>query len=129
MANKIKGLLVDVTRECNIREVEFEDTLENIYALLDVTCIDVAVRRIGNHRYDLVVDDEGLLKDGAIPSVFDSEKKPQLVGNVLILNSNDEGDFTSLTDGQIADVKKNYSVFAEFADGVKREIIVGAEYE
>ena len=119
--------MVDVTRERNIREVEFVDTLENIYALLDVTCIDVAVRTIGNHRYDLVVDDEGLLKDGAIPSIFDSKQKPQLVGNVLIVNSNEEGDFTSLTEEQISDLKNHVgNIIVE--DGII-PVIVGADYE
>ncbi len=127
MANKIKGLLVDVTRTMEIKEVEFEDTLENIYSLLDVDYIDVAVRKVGNHAYDFIVDDEGLLKGNAIPSVFDSEQKPQLVGNVLIVNSNEEGDFTSLTEEQIADLKNHVgSIIVD--DGIT-PVIVGADYE
>ena len=127
MANKIKGLLVDVTRAREIKEVEFEDSLENIYSLLDVDCIDVAVRKVGNHAYDFIVDDEGLLKGNAIPSVFDGEQKPQLVGNALIVNSNEEGDFTSLTEEQIVDLKNHVgSIIVD--DGII-PVIVGADYE
>ena len=127
MANKIKGLLVDVTRTREIKEVEFEDTLENIYSLLDVDCIDVAVRKVGNHAYDFIVDDEGLLKGNTIPSFCDSEGNRQLVGNALIVNSNEEGDFTSLTEEQIADLKNHVgNIIVE--DGII-PVIVGADYE
>lgn len=127
MANKIKGLLVDITRSKAVKEVEFEDTLENIYEVLDVSLIDVAVMKVGNYYYDFVVDDEGLLKDSAIPSVFDSNKKTQLVGNVLIVNSNEEGDFTSLTDEQIADLKNHIGTI--IVENVIIPVIVGADYE
>ena len=127
MANKIKGLLVDVTRTREIKEVEFDDTLENIYKILDVDCIDVAVRKVGNHAYDFIVDDEGLLKGDAIPSIFDSEQKPQLVGNALIVNSNEEGDFTSLTEEQVADLKSHIGTII-VDDGII-PVITGADYE
>ena len=98
MANIVTGVLVDVTRTGNVGKVVFEDTIENIYKLLDVDLIDVATRKVGDKVYDFVVDDEGLLKGGAIPSVFDKDQQPMLVGNALILNCDDEGNFASLTD-------------------------------
>ena len=107
MANTITGVLVDVTRTGRVTKVVFEDNLENIYKLLDVDLIDVATRKIGDRVHDFIVDDEGLLKGGAIPSVLDTNKEPMLVGNVLIVNSNEEGEFTSLTDEDIENLEQH----------------------
>lgn len=129
MANKIKGLLVDVTRKKAVKVVEFEDTLENIYKLLDVELIDVACRKVGNHIYDFIVDDEGLLKENAIPSALDSNGKPMLVGNLFVVNSDDYGNFASLTDEQIDDLLYHTVVISFIENGEKRKVLAGVEYE
>lgn len=102
----VKGFLVDVYGDRGCNELMFHDTLENIYKILDVETIDVAVRKIGNFTYDIICDDEGLLKD-SLPSAVTANDEVQLVGNLLLVNHDEEGNFTSLTDEQIKDLGKH----------------------
>lgn len=107
MADKIiRGFLIDVYGDRGCNELVFHDTLENIYKILDVETIDVAVRKIGNFTYDIICDDEGLLKD-SLPSAVTDKDEVQLVGNLLLVNHDEEGNFTSLTDEQIKDLGKH----------------------
>ena len=128
---KIKGLLIDVYRLKGVNEIEFEDNLENLYKLCDCRLIDVAERKVGDNWYDFVVDDEGLFRDNWIPSVFDGEQKPMLAGCALILNHDDEGNFTSLTDAQIEDLKKRcVPLMIDEAEKTHfLSVLLGAEYE
>lgn len=102
----VKGFLIDVYGDRGCNELVFHDTLENIYKILDVETIDVAVRKIGNFTYDIICDDEGLLKD-SLPSAVTGKDEVQLVGNLLLVNHDEEGNFTSLTDEQIEDLGKH----------------------
>lgn len=102
----VKGFLIDVYGDRGCNELVFHDTLENIYKILDVETIDVAVRKIGNFTYDIICDDEGLLKD-SLPSAVTDKDEVQLVGNLLLVNHDEEGNFTSLTDEQIEDLGKH----------------------
>ena len=74
----VKGFLIDVYGDRGCNELVFHDTLENIYKILDVETIDVAVRKIGNFTYDIICDDEGLLKD-SLPSAVTGKDEVQLV--------------------------------------------------
>ena len=130
MAKRIKGVLLDVYKNRAVKAVEFEDTLEAIYELLDVDYIDVAVRKLGKHEYDFIVDDEGLYHEGgATPSVFGLDGKPLLVGNVLIVNNDGEGNFASLTKEQVNDILHNHVGLAFVGhDPVSVPVVMGAEY-
>ena len=102
----VMGVLVNV-EEGTVGAVIFVDKLDYIYALLNIDLIDVAVRKVGYKNYDFIVDDEGLLKGRAIPSVLDTKKEPMLVGNILIVNSNEEGEFTSLSIDDIRNIEQH----------------------
>ena len=54
----------------------------------------------------IICDDEGLLKD-SLPSAVTAKDEVQLVGNLLLVNHDEEGNFTSLTDEQIEDLGKH----------------------
>lgn len=110
MERVIKGFVVNVYDPTKTDVVVFHDKLENIYKMLDVELIDVTERQIGNFTYDIVCDDEGLFKNPAYPSAFDKSGNPQLVGNLLLVNHDDEGNFASLTDEQIETIKDNLHV-------------------
>lgn len=127
MANKVKGFLVDVENRC-VKNVEFEDTLESIYRLLNVDYIDVAIRKIGNHIYDIICDDEGLLKGNAIPSAFDSDENPQLVGNLLIVKAGDDGNFASLSDEDFENLENHVGQITLTDSGLKVNVMCGVEY-
>lgn len=89
----IKGL--DVT------EVQ-ANGLEDYYKLMEVDIIDIVTREIGGKFYDVICDDEGLLKENPIPTMFDDEKQPMIFGNIIIAGLADgEGNMTDLTDEDI----------------------------
>lgn len=125
----VKGFLIDVYGDRGCNELVFHDTLENIYKILDVETIDVAVRKIGNFTYDIICDDEGLLKD-SLPSAVTDKDEVQLVGNLLLVNHNEEGDFTSLTDEQIKDLGKHLvmAMMAYRGDTRVYGLLKGVEY-
>lgn len=125
----VKGFLIDVYGDRGCNELVFHDTLENIYKILDVKTIDVAVRKIGNFTYDIICGDEGLLKD-SLPSAVTDKDEVQLVGNLLLVNHDEEGNFTSLTDEQIEDLGKHLvmAMMAYRGDTRVYGLLKGVEY-
>lgn len=99
---RITGLLVDTTKNDNaFVKVTFEDKLEVFYDLLNCRCIDIVVRDFGGKKLDVVCDDEGLLKEGNILSIatfHEGKCVEQIVGNVLILNHDSQGNLASLSE-------------------------------
>jgi len=66
-----------------------EPTLENYYNLLNCDCIDITCIRFGGKRYDVICDDEGLLKTPSHFSIISKEGYPMIAGNALICLSQD----------------------------------------
>lgn len=59
---KIRLLVLDTTAldiMNAVREIEVED-LDDYYKYLNCDTFDIANRQVGNSRYDLFVDDEGV---------------------------------------------------------------------
>lgn len=96
----MKGLLVDVENE-NVRVVDIDGSLDAYYEVLGCDLIDVTERCIAGRWYDVVCDDEGLLKSNPKVSAVDNNNEPVLVGNLLLTHHDDEGHLTSLTDEDI----------------------------
>lgn len=86
----MKAILIDpTTRE--VREVEYNGTLENIYAHIGNSCDTFCALSIGGDGDDaLFLDDDGLSKGGDCFAwlVYPSP----LVGNALILGCDTEGE-------------------------------------
>lgn len=97
----LRGVLVDVEKE-TASVVEIPDELEEFYKILKCDCIDITVRAIGGKcrkKFDIVCDDEGLLKEPQKISAIDNMGNPQLVGNLFIVGGADEeGNLTSLSE-------------------------------
>lgn len=70
--------------EKEIKEIEFTDSLDEMYRLIDCRCIDIIQRKIGGKYYTIVVDDEGLFKELPRPSAIGDEGDVMLVGNLII---------------------------------------------
>lgn len=102
---KIKGVLVDVINK-RIETREVEDTLEEYYNLLNCDMIEIVSRHIGGKDYDIICDEEGLLKVNPIVSAFDSLNQPMLVGNLFIVNYGENGKEASLTEEDIDHILK-----------------------
>jgi hypothetical protein len=83
---KMKAFLID-PRAQSITEVEHDDSLENIYELIQATLFDVV--RINNAGDVIYVDDEGLFRDGCF---FMVEGIPSpIAGNGLVLGTDHQG--------------------------------------
>lgn len=108
MMKTIKGILVDVQNE-EVKVVEIEDELQSYYKILCCDIIDITQRKIGDKHFDIVCDDEGLLKENPKISAIDVLNRPQLVGNLFIVNFNGQ-DITSLDDEDIKYVKERIHV-------------------
>lgn len=112
MATK-KAILLDVKKN-ELRIVEDEFSLDKYYELIGCDCIDIVARSIGgrDNVYEIVCDDEGLLKEDITISAFSSYFEPQLVGNLLIFNGVDEeGDLCGCTEEDYEQIQKNIGIF------------------
>lgn len=100
----MKAVYLNVKESKAAEVIEVEDNLDTYYRLLDCSCIDVAVRMIGDKYYDIVCDDEGLLVEEPILSAIDEYGDVQLVGNLLVCKHDHLGEFVGLTDEEIKEV-------------------------
>lgn len=113
--NTITAYLIDVNNR-SARRVEITPSLSDYYEYLDCDCIDITARAIGGRYFDIIVDDEDLLKRNPIPSAFDADGHPALVGNLLVVNHNSEGEETSLTESDIEILEYATEEIALFID-------------
>ena len=89
----MKAILIDVKTQ-EIKEVEHDDTLQNIYDLIDCRAFDLV--RIDDVN-SIFVDDEGILKDNLYFEYSVSDRVFQLAGNGLVLGVDDKGNSISAT--------------------------------
>lgn len=108
--NKLVGYLIDQTggRQVEVSNPDVEGHLSEIYKLLDCDVFDIKTVEVGNSTLDLFVDDEGLLKnnsEGCIVHAFCYDPFDVVVGNILILGYDEEGNTISLTEHDIKNIK------------------------
>lgn len=78
--------------------MEVGDDLREFYKLIDCDCIDIINRKIGNKRFSIICDDNGLLVENPKISAIDNLGQPMLVGNLIIVSANNEnGELESLS--------------------------------
>ena len=103
----MRGLLI---KGMDVTEVEVNG-LEDYYREMEIDCIDIVTRKIGGKRYDVICDDEALLKENPIPTMFDVEGMPMLCGNLIIAGlADEEGNMTDLTDEDMVRITGNLAV-------------------
>ena len=99
-AKTIRGFLVDP--ENNIAEERtIEKSLDSYYATLRCSCIDIVSRVIGGEHYDIICDDEGLLKEPHYISALDHYRHAALVGPLFVVNYDGRDDVCSLSDADV----------------------------
>ena len=108
MAANVKAILIDVKNQ-EVKEVEHDNTLQNIYDLIDCRVFDSV--RIDNVN-SIFVDDEGILKDNLYFQYSGSNGIFQLAGNGLLLGIDDEGNSISPT-LTVEDVKDKVRFLSE----------------
>lgn len=113
---KIKVLKIDVELTGEISELEIErEDYKVLQKELNVDLFDIVSRKIGDKYYDIVCDDEGLLKSNPkISAIFNTGYTVNnpvnigLVGNLLICGKTDnEGELTGLTYEDVHNIKKH----------------------
>ena len=119
----ITGVLVDA-HNARITRVKIPDTLESYYTALDCTTVDIVSRTIGGKRFEIVCDDEGLLKDEPKVSAVDMEGHAMLVGSLFVCNYGGNGELSSLTDADVAHVLAHSCVLRKH--GIA--ILTGVDY-
>lgn len=117
----IKGFLVN---EDKAEMVEIEEKLQSYYDVLNCDCIDVAVREIDGKEFDIICDDEGLFKQDQIVTAVNEAMQPQLVGAILVVQHDGQGDFQSLTDGEVEIVSNRVVQYIDMAKGKIRPVLV-----
>ena len=115
---KIKGILITPNqKETKPRVYEAEiNSYKDYYPLLECDTFDIQSRRFKDKWLDIYCDDEGLFKEINRPSILTFNKNGQLVeqivGNVFIVNHDDEGNTISLTDEEVEAVLSAVKVMA-----------------
>lgn len=102
----IRGFLIDI-KNSNPYVAEIDGSLDSLYAILNCSLFDIASRKIGDRYFDIYCDDEGLLKCDPQLSAMSPDHEPILVGNLFIVNHDDEGGMTSLSEEEIDLIKRN----------------------
>lgn len=103
-----------------------KDDLDEFYKIIECSTIDIVSRKIGNIYYDIICDDEGLLKDSPIVSVVSEDGSPLICGNIIICNS-EEGELTSLKKEDIDSIRKHIGI-ARFKESGEPFYVLQAEY-
>ena len=84
-----------------IQAKEIQNNLDTYYDIIGCRCIDIVHYPIGGKHYDIIVDDEGLLKGAPIVTAVDKNGHPLLVGALIITNYDGEGNETDLEPGDV----------------------------
>lgn len=96
----LSGFRVDPTEVPPRRErtafVDVPDTAEGLQQATGSDTVDIVVRHLEGVPLNIVVDDEGLLRQRR-PSVSGPGLRILLVGTVLVLGMRDDGELRSLT--------------------------------
>lgn len=102
----------------NVKGNEFEiietmkPDLQLFYKKIECNCIDIAVRRINGRPFNIVLDDEGLLKEDPIVSAIDGNGNPMFVGNLMFFGgeTTEDGELVGLTDAEIDHILRSISL-------------------
>ena len=76
--------------ESHIRIIDDMDKLNEYYRYLDCRCIDMAPIDVDGHVYDVVCDDEAMLRQPLIPSLYISDEQV-FFGNIAFVKNDEEG--------------------------------------
>lgn len=88
--------------------------------LLECDCIDIVYRYIGDSSVQLpiVIDDCGKLKDNPVISALNLNTPEVLVGSLLVINTDSEGEQIPLSQEHITILEKNTVNFSQIGVAV-----------
>lgn len=88
-----------------MRVVDIEPKLSDYYKLLNCDTIDFTSRMINGKMFDIICDDEGLLKPHTISAGSVEHPDNILAGNLLFVQADEEGQTIGLSDEEIQHLK------------------------
>jgi len=97
MKNKnIRAILIDPFAE-SVTEVNTSTGIDALYNMLDCTCITITGISLGRKGLDMILDDEGLLKDPEQQRYFKYKLFSQpFAGRALLTSTDKEGNTISV---------------------------------
>ena len=105
----MRALFLDMEND-DVTVVEVNG-LQDYYRLIGCDLIDIANREIRGERFDIICDDEGLLKAEPQVSAVNGRGEAMLVGNLIICGEADaEGKETSLTEEDIIHIRQSIMI-------------------
>lgn len=87
--------------------IDVEENHANLTRLLGCDWLELAMRKIGEHYYDILCDEEGLLKENRAMSAVDLFFRERLYGNLIIAKHNDNGEMVGLTNDEVLEISRN----------------------
>ena len=104
------------------------DGLDDYYKHLKCDCIDIPIRVVGTVEYDIICDDEGLLKSNPIISAVDKNLRPMLVGNLLFSHHNIDGETTSCSESDMSNLKHHLVTLYNWMADKHQTVVRSVEY-
>lgn len=123
----IKAFLLD-TENKTASEVDIEPSLAKYYELLHCDCIDIVERKVDGKIFDIICDDEGLMGDAPVISAIDGNSEPMLVGSLLFVHHNGEGETTGITSEECAHILRSVRHVRTRNDPDGHPCVVNVEY-
>lgn len=96
----IRGFFIDPENN-TAEERTIPKSLDSYYSLLRCDTIDIVSRVVGGECYDIICDDEGLLKDPHYISAVDHYGKPALVGALFVVKYDGVEDVCDLSEPDV----------------------------
>lgn len=84
----MKVLFVDANKQ-TIEKMEIKNNINTFYELIGTDCVEIIGRKINGKMTEIILDEEGKLKEHQYISGLSEEMNENLVGN-LIIKSNDD---------------------------------------
>jgi len=129
MSNKMVGLLINV-KDNEVNEIEIDEStvLKDIKQAIGCDLVDVVADiNVGGRRYDIIVDDEGLLKEDRKPAARCMDAEQILFGNIVLLNHDYENEtWSTLSEEDVLNINKH--IFA-ISDRLTEEVSPLLEYK
>ncbi len=124
----MKYPIIKIDTKGNVTQLNFDlkNVLAQAYREIECDTIDIITTHIDGVAVDVIVDDEGLMKDNPVLTVYISKER-QLFGNVLLVPSDrdDEGDYhRGFTKREIVVIQNNIREFIDSREGITRRVLV-----